>query len=650
MTDPAIEDDPAPTIRMTVGQAVVRFLAAQYSERDGQSHRLINGVFGIFGHGNVCGLGQALLQNEIDPAPGEEHLEYYLGRNEQGAVHIATAYAKTARRLRTLAATSSIGPGALNMVTGAAVATTNRLPVLLLPSDVFATRAPNPVLQQLEDPSNLDASVNDAFRAVSRFWDRVNRPEQLIPSLLGAMRVLTDPVETGAVTVCLPQDVQAEAYDFPAALFDRRVWPIPRIRPDRAALARAVAAIKAARRPLLIAGGGVVYSEADQALRDLAAQTGLPVADTQAGKGAINSGAPQSVGGVGATGSHAANHLAAQADLIIGVGTRYSDFTTASQTQFRNPAVHFVNINVASFDAAKQSALAVVADARETLEALAEGLAGWKVDPAYAAEIAAEKAAWDRITDQCYQTRNTPVPAQIEVFGALNDMLRPTDIVINAAGSMPGDLQALWRADNPRQYHVEYAFSCMGYEIPAALGAKLAAPDATVVAIVGDGTYQMLPMELATIVQEGVKVIFVLLQNHGFASIGALSESHGSQRFGTKYRERNPATGRLDGELIPVDIAANAESWGIDVLKAGTIAEFRDAYARADASDRATMIYIETALEGPNPPNDSWWDVPVAQVSRLESTTRAYADYVAAKRHQRHILTPPAPGQREGQA
>jgi 3D-(3,5/4)-trihydroxycyclohexane-1,2-dione acylhydrolase (decyclizing) len=450
--------------------------------------------------------------------------------------------------------------------------------------------------------------------------------------------VLTDPAETGAVTVCLPQDVQAEAYDFPLAFFRRRVWQIARPRPDRAALAEAARAIRQARRPLLVAGGGVVYSEADAALRAFAEATGIPVADTQAGKGAINWDAPSSVGGVGSTGSDAANHLAATADLVIGIGTRYSDFTTASQSQFRNPGVRFVNINIAAFDAAKQSAIMVTADAREALTELAEELAGWHVSDAYAAEVAGQKARWDEVTDQCYGIGHMPLPAQIEVFGALNDLLRPQDIVINAAGSMPGDLQALWRADNSRQYHLEYAFSCMGYEIPAALGAKLAAPDAEVVSIVGDGTYQMLPMELATIVQEGVKVIFVLLQNYGFASIGSLSESRGSQRFGTKYRERNPATRRLDGEVMPVDIAANAASWGIDVIKVATIAEFREAYAVAAASTRTTMIHIETALEGPNPPNSSWWDVPVAQVSTLASTQAAYQEYLRAKRHQRHIL------------
>ncbi|MDR2453517.1 MAG: 3D-(3,5/4)-trihydroxycyclohexane-1,2-dione acylhydrolase (decyclizing) [Bifidobacteriaceae bacterium] len=629
---------PGGTVRLTVGQAVVRFLGQQYSERDGQEQRFIRGVVGIFGHGNVCGLGQALLQNEIAPAAGENRLEYFLGRNEQGAVHIGSAYAKTAKRLATLAATSSIGPGATNMVTGAALATTNRLPVLLLPSDSFATRVADPVLQQLELPHNPDISVNDALAPVSRFWARVDRPEQLPAALLGALRVLTDPAETGAATICLPQDVQAEAFDWPRELFAKRVWHIARPPAEPAQLERAAEAIRQAKRPLVIAGGGVVYSQADAALRVFAAATGIPVADTQAGKGAINWDHPQSVGGVGATGSQAANQLAAEADLVIGVGTRYSDFTTASRTQFQNPQVRFVNINLASFDAAKQAGLMVLGDAREALTALTERLAGHQVAPAYAQAIQRRRQAWAEVTDRCYHLGHGPLPAQTEVFGALNDLMGENSIVINAAGSMPGDLQALWRASSSRAYHVEYAYSCMGYEIPAALGAKWAAPEAEVVAIVGDGTYQMLPMELATIVQEGVHVVFVLLQNHGFASIGALSESHGSQRFGTKYLKRNPATGRLDGPPTQVDIAANAASWGLRVIQVQTIAEFRAAYREATRQPGPVMIHIETDLLGPNPPSNSWWDVPVAQVSDLASTQTALGEYRAAKTRQRPLM------------
>ncbi len=627
------------TIRLTVAQATIRFLSNQYSERDGVEQRLIAGAFGIFGHGNVAGIGQALLQNEVAPVPGEEAMPYIMPRNEQGQVHAAAAYAKVKNRLQAYMCTASIGPGSLNMVTGAALATTNRVPVLLFPSDQFATRVPDPVLQQLEDPTSLDVTVNDCFRPVSRFFDRINRPEQLIPSLLNAMRVLTDPAETGAVTIAMPQDVQAEAFDWPVEFFRKRVWHVRRPLPEPAALDRAVAMIKAAKRPMIISGGGTIYSEACQQLRALATATGIPVADTQAGKGAINFDHPCAIGGVGSTGGDSGNHIADKADLVIGIGTRYSDFTTASKTQFKNPDVKFVNINVCAFDAAKESAEMIVADAREALEALTAALEGYHVQEAYSAEIAAEREAWLAATDRCYHLNHGPLPAQTEVFGALNELMGEDDIVINAAGSMPGDLQALWQARTPVQYHVEYAFSCMGYEVPAALGCKLARPESEVVSIVGDGTYQMLPMELATVVQEGIKVIYVLLQNYGFCSIGALSESRGSQRFGTKYRQRGTGGHLEDTERIAgLDIAANARSWGLDVLEVHSIEEFRGAYKIAAASKRPTMIHIETDLYGPNPPGSSWWDVAVSQVSRLESTQQAYERYLEDRKPQRHYL------------
>ncbi len=634
------------TIRLTVGQAVVRFLGAQWSERDGVEQRLVTGMFGIFGHGNVCGVGQALLEDQVAfERSGDEdplaagHLPYLLIRNEQSGVHAATGFARARNRLQTMAVTTSIGPGATNMVTGAALATTNRIPVLLLPSDQFASRVPDPVLQQLESPQTLDTAVTDCFRPVSRFFDRITRPEQLIPSLMNAMRVLTDPSDTGAVTIALPQDVQAEAFDWPAAFFTRRVWHVARPRPDEAALARAVDVIRSARRPLIVAGGGVVYSEASEALRTLADATGIPVADTHAGKGAIPWDHPSAVGGVGSTGTVAANALAREADVVVGVGTRYSDFTTASHTVFAREGVRFVNVNTLGFDAAKHGATMVVGDARETLAALAEGLAGWQVDAAYRQEAVDLDAQWQRQVDTCYHLGHGPLPAQTEVFGALNEMMGPRDVLINAAGSMPGDLQCLWRATTPVQYHVEYAYSCMGYEIPAALGVRLALGDEhEVVAIVGDGTYQMLPMEIATIVSEGLKVIIVLLQNHGFASIGALSESRGSQRFGTAYRMRDARAGRLDGEQVPFDLAANAASWGADVLRCSGIEDFRDKYAQAVASDRATVLYIETDPLAPSPPGSAWWDVPVAEVSSLESTRTAYAAHVEAKRAQRPYL------------
>ena len=619
------------TLRLTVAQALVRFLANQWSERDGTQRRLVAGCFGIFGHGNVAGVGQALLEYAED-------MPYHLARNEQAMVHTAVGYARAANRLQTLACTTSIGPGATNMVTGAALATINRIPVLLLPGDFFATRVANPVLQELEDPRSHDVSVNDAFRPVSRYWDRVNRPEQLPSALLAAMRVLTDPVETGAVTLALPQDVQAEAYDWPAELFGRRVWHVPRPVPEPAALERAAQVLRGASRPLLVAGGGVVYAEASDALRRFAEATGIPVADTQAGKGALAWDHPLAVGGVGATGTPAANALAREADVVLGVGTRYSDFTTASRTAFADPGVRFVNLNIAPFDAAKQSATMLVADARAGLDALTAALAGWRVDAARAERAQSLVARWRPVAERAYHLGHQPLPAQTEILGALNEAVGPRDVVVNAAGSMPGDLQLLWRASDPKQYHVEYGYSCMGYEIAGGLGVKLADPSREVFVLVGDGSYLMMAGELVTAVAEHVKLVVVLVQNHGFASIGALSESLGSQRFGTGYRYRNPATGLLDGDLLPVDLAANAASLGADVLRARTVEDFRAALQKAKEAPRTTVVYVETDPLAPVPDSESWWDVPVAEVARLESTRTARAGYEAAKRAQRRYL------------
>src|SRR6204780_5256518 len=576
------------TIRLTVGQAVVRFLAAQRTERDGVRHRLIEGCFGIFGHGNVAGLGQGLLEAELSPDPGSG-LRYWQGRNEQAMVHAAAAFARTRNRMSTLACTSSVGPGATNMVTGAALATINRLPVLLLPGDVFATRVADPVLQQLEQPGAQDISVNDAFRPVSRFWDRINRPEQLPSALLAAMRVLTAPAETGAVTLALPQDVQAEAYDWPAELFRERVWHIPRTPPDPAAVTRAAEVIRSAQRPLIVAGGGVLDSEATHALHEFAETFGIPVGQTQAGKGTMRSDDPLCAGAIGATGTTAANELAAEADVVIGIGTRWSDFTTASRTVFADRRVRFVNVNVAAFDAAKQSGIAIVADARAALEALTGALAGWSADPAHRTRAAELAAGWQATVQDAYTTRHQPLPAQAEVIGVVNEVAADTDVVLCAAGSMPGDLHKLWRTRDPGGYHVEYGYSCMGYEIAGGLGAKMAAPDREVFVMVGDGSYLMMASELVTAVQEGIKLVVVCVDNHGFASIGNLSESVGSQRFGTSYRFRGP-DGRLDGGYLPVDLAANAASLGVDVLRAQTIEEFRLALVKARASDRTTPL------------------------------------------------------------
>jgi 3D-(3,5/4)-trihydroxycyclohexane-1,2-dione acylhydrolase (decyclizing) len=623
------------TVRLTVAQATVRFLAVQYSERDGARQRLIPGCFGIFGHGNVAGLGQALLQAH---ETGEADLKYYLARNEQAMVHAAVGFAKMRNRLQTLACTASIGPGSTNMVTGAALATINRIPVLLLPSDFFATRVANPVLQELEDPRSHDVSVNDAFKPVSRYWDRINRPEQLPSALLAAMRVLTDPAETGAVTLAMPQDVQAQAHDWPEELFTERVWFVPRPVPEPAALDRAVAVLRSARRPLIVAGGGVVYSKARAALVAFAEATGIPVSDTQAGKGAISWDHPLAAGGVGATGSPVANDLARDADVVLGIGTRYSDFTTASRTAFGNPDVRFVNLNVTAFDAGKHAGTALVADARAGLEALTTAMSGYRTDDAYTAGVAEANSRWRQVVDHAYHLGHQPLPAQTEVLGALNEFMDPRDVVVQAAGSMPGDLQMLWRASDPKAYHVEYGYSCMGYEIAGGLGIKLAAPGREVFVLVGDGSYLMMAQEIVTAVSEGIKLNIVLVQNQGFGSIGSLSESLGSQRFGTAYRYRNPATGLLDGDVLPVDLAANAASLGADVLRVKTIGEFTGALRQSRASDRTTVVYIETDPLAPVPDSGSWWDVPVSEVAALESTNKARAAYEAAKRRQRPYL------------
>jgi 3D-(3,5/4)-trihydroxycyclohexane-1,2-dione acylhydrolase (decyclizing) len=623
------------TCRLTVAQAMVRFLANQYSERDGVEKRLIAGCFGIFGHGNVAGLGQALLEAELHE-PGA--FIYYQARNEQAMVHAAVAFARMNDRMSTLACTASVGPGATNMLTGAALATINRLPVLLLPGDTFATRVATPVLQELERHGGYDVSVNDCFRPVSRFFDRVWRPEQLPQVLLGAMRVLTDPVETGAVTIALPQDVQAEAHDWPTELFAKRVWHVPRPLPQPAQLARAVEIIRSARKPLIVAGGGVIYSQASDALREFAEATGIPVGQTQAGKGSLTYDHPCCLGAIGSTGTTAANRIARDADVVIGIGTRYSDFTTASRTAFARPEVRFVNINVAGFDAAKHAGDSVVADAREALIALKKALAGWSVSPQYRDEAAKLAREWDATVTRAYTLAHRPKPAQSEVIGAVNDISDPRDVVICAAGSMPGDLHKLWRTRDAKGYHVEYGYSCMGYEIAGGLGARMACPDRDVFVMVGDGSYLMMAQELVTAVQEGIKIIVVLVQNHGFASIGALSDSVGCQRFGTWYRYRNSQSKRLDGAVLPVDLAANAESLGLRVLRATNIEEFRAALQSAKRGNDPVMVHIETDPLAPAPDSESWWDVPVAEVSELDTTRAARASYEHNKAAQRPLI------------
>ncbi|CAN5516355.1 3D-(3,5/4)-trihydroxycyclohexane-1,2-dione acylhydrolase (decyclizing) [soil metagenome] len=618
------------TKRLTMAQALVEFLANQYSERDGTERRLIAGCFGIFGHGNVAGVGQALQESG-------ERMRYYQARNEQGMVHAASGYARMKNRLSTLACTTSIGPGATNMVTGAALATINRLPVLLLPGDVFASRGPGPVLQQVEHPLSADVSVNDCFEPVSRYWDRISRPEQLISSALEAMRVLTDAAETGAVTLALCQDVQAEAYDYPAALFERRVWRIRRPPPEPEVLARAVDVIRTARRPLIVAGGGVVYSEATDALRRLVDDTGVPVAQTQAGKGSLPYNHPSCLGAVGVTGTRGANLVAKDADVVIGIGTRWTDFTTASRTAFEDPLVRFVNLNIAPVDAGKHAGVPLVADARAGIDSLTHALVGFRAGDDYVREVEQHVRAWDEEVERIYHLGHGPLMSQGEVIGAVNDAAGPRDVVVCAAGSIPGDLHKLWRAQDPKSYHVEYGYSCMGYEIPGGIGVKMAAPDREVFVMIGDGSYLMMPQDVVTAIAEGIKLVIVLVDNHGFASIGGLSESIGSGGFGTRYRFRGPS-GELDGDRLPVDLAANAASLGAEVIRAETADALRDALKVARDSERTIVIHVETDPSVTVPSYESWWDVPIAEVARSAEVTRARGAYDEKRKSERPFL------------
>jgi 3D-(3,5/4)-trihydroxycyclohexane-1,2-dione acylhydrolase (decyclizing) len=622
-------------VRLTAAQALLRFLAAQSVERDGVRRPFFGGCFGIFGHGNVAGLGQALYEHP-------DLLTYYQARNEQAMVHTAVGYARQLNRLGALVCTSSIGPGATNMVTGAALATINRLPVLLVPGDVFASRRPDPVLQQLEATGRGDVSVNDCFIPVSRYFDRIERPEQIVPAALAAMRVLTSQAETGAVTLAFPQDVQAEAFDVPEEFLADRVWHVGRPLPDGRALARAAELLRGARRPLIVAGGGTIYSEATDVLPKFVEATGIPVCETQAGKGSLPYDHPASLGAVGATGTFAANRVAAEADLVLGVGTRWSDFTTASKTAFRDPGVRFVNVNVAELDAAKHAGLALLGDARATLERLGELLEGYEVDDAYRSRAAELSRAWDDEVARLYALGHEPLPAQSEIIGAVNDAARAEDVVVCAAGSMPGDLHKLWRTRDPKGYHVEYGYSCMGYEIPGGLGVKLAAPEREVYVLIGDGSYLMLPSEIVTSVQEGLKLVIVLVDNRGFASIGALSRSLGTDGFGTLYRYRSDGSLGTDsadsGAYLPVDLAANAGSLGARVLRADDVDELRDAHPAAQAEARTTVIVVPADRHEGAPSYESWWDVPVAEVAESRSVRTARTAYETARANARQHL------------
>ena len=603
--------------RLTTAQALIEFLSLQRVERDGAAGPLFAGVLGIFGHGNVAGVGQALQQHG--------GLRYVLPRNEQAMVHTAVAYAKHRNRLQTWACTSSIGPGATNMVTGAALATINRLPVLLLPGDAFATRRVDPALQQLELPGHPDASVNDALRPVSRFFDRIHRPEQLPASLVEAMRVLTDPAETGAVTIALPQDVQAEAHDFPEELFSPRTWRIGRPLPDAAALDRAADLIRQARSPMIVAGGGVIYAEAATALRAFAEATGIPVAETQAGKGAMPYDHPGALGALGATGTRAANVVARDADLVLGVGTRFTDFTTASRTAFQHPDVTLISLNVTGQDAHKLGAVPLVGDARSGLEALHQRLAGHRVSGEYAELSQRLNREWDAEVERITLASSSERPTQAQVIGAVNRSTEASDVVVCAAGSMPGDLHKLWRTRDPKGYHVEYGYSCMGYEVAGGLGVKLADPDREVVVMVGDGSWLMMSSEVVTSIQEGVRLTVVLIDNHGFGSIGGLSRSLGSEGFGTAY-------------AVDLDLAANARSLGAVGVRVESIDELSAALAQARSADRTTVIVVECDPTRSVGSYESWWDVAVAEVSDMPAVQEARAEADIKRASERPFL------------
>ena len=622
------------TKRLTMAQAIIAFLKNQYVERDGREQLFFAGCFGIFGHGNVAGIGQALQQNP--------DFRYYQTRNEQAMVHAAAAYAKMKNRLQTLVCTTSIGPGATNMITAAAGATINRLPVLLLPGDIFARRNVAPVLQQLESEHSQDISVNDCFKPISRYWDRINRPDQIITALPEAMRVMTSPVDTGTVTLALPQDVQTEAFDYPSGLFEKRVWHVARNRPDQATIARAVEWIRQAKRPLIIAGGGVIYSEATATLLQFVEQTGIPESETMAGKGSLRYDHPLCMGAVGATGTLAANRLAKDADLIIGIGTRYSDFTTASKTAFQNPDLRFININVAEFDASKHNALPLVGDAQVTLKELLTGLGDYHAGGNYEGSARALHEEWETEVQRIYDIRNEPLVSQGELIGAVNDAGDPDAVMVCAAGSLPGDLHKLWRSRHPKQYHLEYGYSCMGYEIAGGLGIKMADPEREVYVLVGDGSYLMLSADIVTSIQEGYKLTIVLMDNKGYKSIGALSRSLGSQGFGTRYvfpeNHALPDDTAESVKTLPVDFAANARSLGAHVIQCETYMDFLTALETAKGITHTTVIYMQNDRYVGVPGYESWWDVPIAESSEIESVIKARADYEQAVKKERYFL------------
>ncbi|MCE5256496.1 MAG: 3D-(3,5/4)-trihydroxycyclohexane-1,2-dione acylhydrolase (decyclizing) [Spirochaetaceae bacterium] len=617
------------TVRLTVGQAIVRFLDNQYLSADGVETKYVAGVAGIFGHGVVVGLGEALSERN-------HSLTFYQAKNEQGAGHLATGFAKQNNCRRIMAVTSSIGPGALNLVTAAGTATVNHIPVLFLPGDVFACRQPDPVLQQVEDPDNGTVSANDAFKPVSRYWDRITRPEQVMTAFINAMRVLTDPVRTGAVTIALPQDVQGEAYDYPVEFFEKRVHFQERRAPGKEQIERAAAMILKAKKPLVICGGGVRYSGAGRELDAFCRKLNIPFGETQAGKGVLPWDHPCNLSGIGSTGSQAANRLAKKADLIIAAGTRLGDFTTCSKWLFQNPEAKILGINVAGFDAYKMNAEPIIADAKLTLAALSRNLGAKGYHSAWGDEIERERALWKAEVDSLYSQEDPNGLSQIRAIGELNDKLLPhSAIVVSGSGSIPSDMQRTWRTRVPGTYHMEYGFSCMGYEIAAALGAKIAAPDREVVAIVGDGAYTMLHTELLTAVQEGRKIIVVVLDNSGFQCIDNLQGSQGINHFANEWRKRDPETGQLSGPKVAVDFAANAQSWGAIGLRAGNVDEFRRAVRRALRADRPVVIDAKVTPKSMTGNYESWWRVGTAEVSdnpKVEQAARAMKEEIAKAR------------------
>ena len=618
-------------MKLTMAQAIIRYLNNQYVERDGKENKFIAGVWGIFGHGNVAGIGEALEQNK--------NLKHFLPRNEQAMVHTAVAYAKQNKRMKIFACTSSIGPGATNMVTAAAGATINRLPVLLLPGDIFSRRNVAPVLQQLEHTNSPDISVNDCFKPISVFWDRINRPEQIISSLPEALRVLTDPIATGAVTLSLPQDVQAEAYDYPDHLFNKRVWAVPRNMPSEESLASAAAIIKKATNPVIIAGGGVIYSDAEKALNEFCNNTGIPVGETQAGKGAIPWNHSQSLGAIGVTGTSAANIISRDADLIICIGTRISDFTTASKTLFQHPGVTFLSINVSPFDAHKYSSVSLIGDAKKSLQTLNHILKndGFSISVKFRAKIKQQKNNWNQEVDRIFNLKNEPAVSQGEVIGLISDCMTEDDTVVCAAGSLPGDMHKLWRTVNGNQYHMEYGYSCMGYEIAGGLGIRMAKQSGEVFVMVGDGSYLMMNSEIVTAVQENQKLIIVLINNHGFGSINGLSLSLGSEGFGNQYRKREKETGEYTGDELPVDYTAHAKSMGIDAVKVKTKQRLEKSIRQARENDGSTLIEILVDRSVGVPGYEAWWDVPVAEVSESDGVTKIRKEYNKKKKGERNF-------------